>query len=220
MRPFGGSVPDGFQHPAAVRFSERAAGRIPATCPRPRVMATLGAATHDLRCENSHNARWALPLNGIAGRVPAIYARTTPPRMALTNPDREERPQPGRPHNSRHPIFALYLGASATYSVRHVGASPSGKATDFDSVIRRFDPSRPSHSLPGIVLTSPNHLGDDFQPDAVRASGTASNPVAGFILSRSSRAIPGDRHHVSWLSRPRWKPNGRLCPSRVGRSGS
>ena len=25
-----------------------------------------------------------------------------------------------------------------------VGASPSGKATDFDSVIRRFDPSRPS----------------------------------------------------------------------------
>ncbi len=28
----------------------------------------------------------------------------------------------------------------------HVGASPSGKATDFDSVIRRFDPSRPSQS--------------------------------------------------------------------------
>ena len=25
------------------------------------------------------------------------------------------------------------------------GASPSGKATDFDSVIRRFDPSRPNH---------------------------------------------------------------------------
>jgi hypothetical protein len=33
----------------------------------------------------------------------------------------------------------------ADLSRRHVGASPSGKATDFDSVIRRFDPSRPSH---------------------------------------------------------------------------
>ena len=31
-------------------------------------------------------------------------------------------------------------------SRRLVGASPSGKATDFDSVIRRFDPSRPSQS--------------------------------------------------------------------------
>jgi hypothetical protein len=36
----------------------------------------------------------------------------------------------------------------AVASGHAVGASPSGKATDFDSVIRRFDPSRPSHPVP------------------------------------------------------------------------
>jgi hypothetical protein len=30
---------------------------------------------------------------------------------------------------------------------RRIGASPSGKALDFDSSIRRFDPFRPSHSV-------------------------------------------------------------------------
>ena len=42
-------------------------------------------------------------------------------------------------------FFALYAASDATYHLRAHGASPSGKATDFDSVIRRFDPSRPSH---------------------------------------------------------------------------
>ena len=192
-----------------------AAGRVPVAS---RVMAGRGAATHDLRGESTTNARRGRPSVVMAGRVPAIYAQTTPPRTALTNFDRGKspgRPQPGRPHIRRRPIFALYLGVPATYSVPIVGASPSGKATDFDSVIRRFDPSRPSHSLPEIVLTSKNHWGDDLQRNAVRVSGTALNPVAGFIRSCSSRAIPGDRRHVSWLNRPRWKPNGRLCPPRV-----
>ena len=35
-------------------------------------------------------------------------------------------------------IFAETLGA--------VGASPSGKAVDFDSTMRRFEPSRPSQT--------------------------------------------------------------------------
>jgi hypothetical protein len=32
-----------------------------------------------------------------------------------------------------------------------VGASPSGKAADFDSAIRRFESSRPSHAVPVIA---------------------------------------------------------------------
>ena len=48
-------------------------------------------------------------------------------------------------------MVPLYVGVRATYHVAGGqsaadGASPSGKATDFDSVIRRFDPSRPSQS--------------------------------------------------------------------------
>ena len=38
-----------------------------------------------------------------------------------------------------------------------IGASPSGKAADFDSAIRRFDPSRPSQSFwlePVVIMTS------------------------------------------------------------------
>ena len=38
---------------------------------------------------------------------------------------------------------ASWLG----YRGQRFGASPSGKAADFDSAIRRFDPSRPSQSL-------------------------------------------------------------------------
>ena len=34
---------------------------------------------------------------------------------------------------------------------RRIGASPSGKAADFDSAIRRFESSRPSHAFLGIV---------------------------------------------------------------------
>lgn len=29
----------------------------------------------------------------------------------------------------------------------HLGASPSGKAMDFDSIMRWFDPSRPCHCM-------------------------------------------------------------------------
>jgi hypothetical protein len=31
--------------------------------------------------------------------------------------------------------------------LRHIGASPSGKAADFDSAMRRFESSRPSHAF-------------------------------------------------------------------------
>lgn len=37
---------------------------------------------------------------------------------------------------------------------QRVGASPSGKATDFDSVIRRFEPSRPSQSVQSLRVFS------------------------------------------------------------------
>ena len=32
--------------------------------------------------------------------------------------------------------------------LRPIGASPSGKAADFDSAMRRFESSRPSHAVP------------------------------------------------------------------------
>ena len=46
----------------------------------------------------------------------------------------------------------------ATYDAAGIGASPSGKATDFDSVIRRFESSRPSrdfNQLLEILLRHP-----------------------------------------------------------------
>ena len=39
-------------------------------------------------------------------------------------------------------------GARAPKRLSAIGASPSGKAADFDSAIRRFESSRPSHTFP------------------------------------------------------------------------
>ena len=46
---------------------------------------------------------------------------------------------------------ALPRAARDLFTLRPDGASPSGKATDFDSVIRRFDPSRPSQPRSSAV---------------------------------------------------------------------
>ncbi len=43
-------------------------------------------------------------------------------------------------------LFGLGKHCSGGYTGPSAGASPSGKAADFDSAIRRFDPSRPSQS--------------------------------------------------------------------------
>ncbi len=47
-----------------------------------------------------------------------------------------------------HRIVAPALVGSNPIAHPIVGESPSGKATDFDSVIRRFDPYLPSHFEP------------------------------------------------------------------------
>ena len=36
---------------------------------------------------------------------------------------------------------------------RRIGASPSGKAADFDSAIRRFESSRPSHAFADLATS-------------------------------------------------------------------
>ena len=58
-----------------------------------------------------------------------------------------------------HLIYPAQVVAGANglgYRGQRFGASPSGKAADFDSAIRRFDPSRPSQNLfpaqPGLRL--------------------------------------------------------------------
>src|SRR3954452_11149652 len=50
---------------------------------------------------------------------------------------------------ARKPIGAqcLAAGVRTVYSPGRVGASPSGKAADFDSAIRRFESSRPSQTF-------------------------------------------------------------------------
>ena len=56
-----------------------------------------------------------------------------------------------------HPIFLL----------RHTifGVSPSGKAPDFDSGIRRFDPCHPSHGVAGFTkLATPLLCKDISRP--------------------------------------------------------
>lgn len=49
----------------------------------------------------------------------------------------------------------MQVEVRALYGSPPVGASPSGKAPDFDSGIRRFDPSRPSQSVPCEPLLLP-----------------------------------------------------------------
>ena len=64
---------------------------------------------------------------------------------------------PPRPRNSQkgglkvfsRPAFNRFAGRRRwLYTGPPDGASPSGKALDFDSSIRRFDPFRPSHPVP------------------------------------------------------------------------
>jgi hypothetical protein len=45
-------------------------------------------------------------------------------------------------------------GWSGRFSIQPVGASPSGKAVDFDSTIRRFESSRPSQAVTQLEIVS------------------------------------------------------------------
>ena len=77
-------------------------------------------------------------LSGLFGRRP--YNDAPPP------PQPARKPSPGRS------FYRFADGPGWPYTDRPpgvlpAGASPSGKALDFDSSIRRFDPSRPSQLL-------------------------------------------------------------------------
>jgi hypothetical protein len=62
-------------------------------------------------------------------------------------------------------MFVLRCAISLTMVRAPVGASPSGKAADFDSAIRRFESSRPSqlspspYKLSAILRREGRHLG-------------------------------------------------------------
>jgi hypothetical protein len=94
-----------------------------------------------------------------------------------------------------------------------IGASPSGKAADFDSAMRRFDPSRPSQSfqlqcdLQATISVGPNFgfghrgaarceqrniqfVGNDVTSKLIHAMGARipakSNPMIRFKFTMSS----------------------------------
>lgn len=57
-------------------------------------------------------------------------------------------------HGDASPICSatqLYAGRVLALWMGRAGASPSGKAADFDSAIRRFDPSRPNQPMPRLL---------------------------------------------------------------------
>ena len=60
-----------------------------------------------------------------------------------------------------HLIYPAQVVAGANglgYRGQRFGASPSGKAADFDSAIRRFDPSRPSQLLLEVPNVGLGHI--------------------------------------------------------------
>src|SRR6185437_11419295 len=67
-------------------------------------------------------------------------------------------------------------------SCSRIGASPSGKAADFDSAIRRFESSRPSHATAtacrpfdrGEAVWPTNLLRPIFPPGSIGCRGTVS----------------------------------------------
>ena len=79
--------------------------------------------------------------NLVAGR--GQWWRPLAPRAGKT---RRERLQPRRQHSMFRPP------ERAVRRRRGIGASPSGKAADFDSAMRRFESSRPSQAFPGFPL--------------------------------------------------------------------
>ena len=75
---------------------------------------------------------------------------------------------------------------------RRVGASPSGKATDFDSVMRRFESSRPSHMYVRIGTKSTS-LGNQERcpPNAEDSEASmASRPERPDPVSLAAKFVP------------------------------
>ena len=68
---------------------------------------------------------------------------------------------------------SLYTEAPRPGDLSPAGASPSGKAPDFDSGMRRFDPSRPSH-----FYSSPLSVGIPGRSLWLAAFGTQIGPQA------------------------------------------
>ncbi len=58
----------------------------------------------------------------------------------------------------RHRVVApVYVGSNPTSHPINVGVSPSGKAMDSDSIMRRFESCYPSQQL-GMLIQRPIHM--------------------------------------------------------------
>ena len=78
----------------------------------------------------------------------------------------------------------LRAGPLSTYSVRAIGASPSGKAADFESAIRRFESFRPNQFTSARLQA--------LTP-AARGRAGNTNPGAAWGLSRNADQPAGER---------------------------
>ena len=103
------------------------------------VLAELAATPGCLLARMSGSGATCFGLYGDAAR-PARRSDTCRSRAGGAGPARCEAAERGFTLCGTRPIHAS-----------PDGASPSGKATDFDSVIRRFDPSRPSQPVNSAV---------------------------------------------------------------------
>ena len=92
--------------------------------------------------------RWDPPIAGNSARGAPRRLRSKPITRRAARPAGEA---------AKSPLKAIAAHKRANYgppafrrpsALRRIGASPSGKAADFDSAIRRFESSRPSHAVP------------------------------------------------------------------------
>ena len=80
-----------------------------------------------------------------------------------------------------------------SFCILHIGVSPSGKATDFDSVIRWFKSSHPSHIGAKYAL-----LRFSFWKEVIRRS--LAPPFLQKVTFASDNGLYTCRFHAGWLS--------------------
>ena len=80
-----------------------------------------------------------------------------------------------------------------SFCILHIGVSPSGKATDFDSVIRWFKSSHPSHIGAKYAL-----LRFSFWKEVIRRS--LAPPFPQKVTFASDNGLYTCRFHADWLS--------------------
>ena len=91
-----------------------------------------------------------------------------------------------------HPRQSRGSGSPRSPISFHIGASPSGKARDFDSLIRWFESSRPSQ----IIRAGQRRFIKDHDPVAQSAEQL---PFKQWVRGSNPRRVTKEKHHpVGW----------------------